>query len=367
MSGTDTLNAVSGDKFKTLTIGDTTMKRFYPALIGILFVFLIAFPVFAQDSIPTPETVATEVPAPTADIPSEDVHNAVDDVIEAVTSNLPIIFMGIALLMAVMKIKEPQSRTEYEAAKREILRLREEAKKTETKVDDVIAEARNLVNEMRGISGMTISQPDPTPPVTTPPFVPVPVGDGTIDVTAPATTAFMDVFGKRGSNSYTWQKTGHAQAVIEIPDGYDYRNHNFDANGTEQPYKAVNTNPEYGTRLNVAFVAGKHSFIRTKPIFLGTGKHEIALSYVADVKDTEGGQPMHNWLWAEAQIDSQPVLIGTDTINHRALKNGTHVATWIFTNDTPREVALSFVVNVHWASAKGDSTIDLKAFGLKQA
>jgi hypothetical protein len=373
------------------------MNKLYTAIAILLSLIFFASPVFAQEatqaveSTPTVEA-ATEVVAPVSE-PATDVHTWVDDTVEFFANNLPIIFMGITLIGLAFKVKEPQSSEQYESERREIERQRVEVKKTETKVDDALIEFRYLLNEFRGIAQtpaptqptttvttgngtdttITVSQPPPviypsapnvgntgtsTTDVSTPPFVPMPIFE---------TTDFMDTFGKRGNNSYTWQQTGHPNAVIEIPDGYDYRRHNKDAAGVEYPYRAVETNDKYGTRLNVASNASVHQFIRTQSVQLGIGRHEIALSYVADVKDTEGGQPMHNWLWTEAYIDGQPVVAGLENSNHRALQNGAHVATWVLDNLTPRTVSLSFNVVVHWASAKGNSTIDLKAFGMKQA
>jgi hypothetical protein len=370
------------------------MKRTYVFLATLLLAFLLSVPTFAQEAtqvvepVPTVETVATEVPAPV----SVPIVQPSDMITWAyiVIAAIGVIGFTYILQLAVRMLGNsvPQSAIEgimnrvVDATLAEAKRM---ADVSQNKIDDGIVNALIARQKANALPQPTVSAQPPViynAPTLPAPDAPVidfshpPVGNtgtSTMDLSTPPfnpaipTADFMDTFGKRGDNSYTWNSAGHPAAVIEIPDGYNYHLDPFDANKNQYPYKAVNTNAEYGTRLNVAFTAGRYTFVRTKHVQLGIGRHEIALSYVADVKDTEGGQPMHNWLWTEAKIDGQPVIAGTGTVNHRALQNGAHTATWVFDNLTPRTVSLSFEVVVHWASAQGNSTIDLKSFGLTQA
>ena len=348
------------------------MKRTYTILSTLLLALLFAAPVFAQEAtepVPTQETVATEVAAPPAIEPVTD-----NGFFAALFSSDIVWQILIALAMLLLFRSVPKETLD---------KLEKRATETDSTADDMAIKVLRWLNANKELlpdilpsTPPTIAAPQPTTTVTT--------GGGqdtTITVSQPPvtvyptpsispaiqTTEFVDTFGKRGDNSYTWNMPNHAPAVIEIPDGYDYHLHNKDGSGKDYPYKAVNTNNEYGTRLNVAFTAGIHQFFKQDTVQLGVGRHELALSYAADVKQAESGEPMHNWLWVAAYVDGQPVVTGLGNVNHRALENGAHVATWVFDNLTPRTVALSFHVVVHWGSALGDSTIDLQAFGLKQA
>jgi hypothetical protein len=343
----------------------------------LLLAFLLSVPVFAQEATqaseptPTVETIATEVAAPVSEVPAD------NDFFVALF-NSDIVWQIITIVaMFLLARSVPQSAID---------KLKTDAAKTDTPVDDLGARLLELLNKNPSlIPDFFKRDTQPTTTVTTGNGTDTTItvsqpnvgntGSGVMDVSTPPvtvypatpTTAFTDTFGKRGNNGYTWHEEGHADAVIEIPDGYDYRLDNHNGNRDWQPYKAVNTNEQYGTRLNITQVAGQHQFIRKQRVQLGVGAHEIVLSYVADVKHDENQHPMYNWIWSEAFIDGQPVIVGIGDVNHRALQNGVHTATWLFDNRVAREVTLSFTVTVHWAQAQGDSWINLRTFGLQGA
>lgn len=341
-------------------------RNFKTSMLLLSLILFILFPAAAQDATPTQDIIVTAVP-PDVSVVVPTGSTIDTSVVIAGMAVFAIVSLGSTALVAYLvkllgnSVKTEQMQGLVDSLQKWMYNQAVlAAGRTPQQWDDSLVPAlANFVGYNPAV-GTPVRIPSAPPSI--PPAPSVPPRTEFV-----ATTEFMDIFGKRGDNSYTWTGKGHDPAVIEIPDGYDYVCNGVDGNGTPYPWKAVNTNEEYGTRLNVSSNAGKHHFSRKQRIMLGAGTHEIALSYIADVKHDENQNPMNNWVWTEAYLDGQPVIPGPGTVNHMALQNGAHVATWRFNNSMPREVLLSFTVTVHWGSAEGNSTIDLKAFGLKKA
>jgi hypothetical protein len=135
--------------------------------LAILVLLLsIAFPVFAQDEtevpkateVPTaeatPEATAIVEPEPTLAepvVPNEtvDVQTWVDDVLEYLSNHTGEIILGVGLLLAILRIKQPMTSAEKEREAAEIARQREEARLTPEPIDDLIVSIRELIHGMR--------------------------------------------------------------------------------------------------------------------------------------------------------------------------------------------------------------------------
>jgi hypothetical protein len=342
----------------------------------LLLAFLLSVPVFAQEATqaveptPTVETVATEVTAPVASEPTADIHNAVDDVIEFFTNNLPIIFMGIALVMSVRQVGKPQTQAEYDAEKKAIASDRESVKKTETKLDDVMVEARNILNEMRGIAQtpsqqptttvttgndgdttVTVSQPPPViypsqPPVgntgtsttdvSTPPFVPMPEVPHTI------TRNF-------GVTDSSFEKTVNGtRRVIHVPVNTSPLFSTLDAAGKEYPYPSVNVNSAYGVQFDIAYTAGAWGFTIMETL-VNSVAYKVRLDYTAQITGDKKDS-LSEWLSHELDVNGKVTGVS------QGIMNGVSYAEWGITG-SGFPVMLTPRIRCNWASAKDESKI----------
>jgi hypothetical protein len=353
------------------------MNKLYTAIATLLLAFLLSVPVLAQEatqaveSVPTVETVATEVAAPpVTSEPATDIHNAVDDVIEFFTNNLPIIFMGIALVMSIKQVGKPQTQAEYDAEKKAIAIDREEVKKTKTMLDDLMVEGRYIVNEMRGIAQtpatqptttvttgngtdttITVSQPPPViypsqPPVgntgtsttdvSTPPFVPMPEAPHTI------TRNF-------GVTDSSFEKTVNGtRRVIHTPVNTSPLFSTLDAAGKEYPYPSVNVNSAYGVQFDIAYTAGAWGFTILETLVNGAA-YKVRLDYTAQITGDKVDS-LAEWLSHELDVNGKVTGVS------QGVMNGVSYAEWGITGGhlpvmiTPR-------IRCNWASAGSESKI----------
>jgi hypothetical protein len=164
------------------------MKTIHRTLLIIVLLLGLGTTVFAQGEIeepaPTVEVtteavVNTEVPVeatvvvvpeiplaePVAPNETVDVQTWVDDVLEYLSGHTGEIILGVALLIAVLKIKQPMTADEKAREDAEIARQREEARLTPEPVDDLLVAVRMLVNSMRRTEDGTTTPPFTVNPV----------------------------------------------------------------------------------------------------------------------------------------------------------------------------------------------------------
>lgn len=261
----------------------------------VFLIFLLLFAaiqVFAQDDV-TPESTPT-IEAVPSDVPLEaetpvDVHNWIDDVSEFITNNMPIMFLGATLLLSVAKIKQPQTQEEYEATRRDVLRQREEARRSETPLDDLMVEARNILNEMRGISASLPTQPSPPsplprgegsnpslPPVTQPepPFVPepeIPLLAKGIPINRNST------LNETGANGLSFIEADRDGRKIAVPHGYAYKGEPGSVDGKMSPHCEVYYKPAAGFEFALADKAGWFGYEFTISNFVLAGQQRFAV------------------------------------------------------------------------------------------
>lgn len=84
------------------------------------------------------------------------------DIASTVMSYIAIISAFIAIGVIVSKLRVPQTVTEYRANQSEIEQMKVDAKKTETKIDDLQATIADLVNELRPRTDDTDAPESPT-------------------------------------------------------------------------------------------------------------------------------------------------------------------------------------------------------------
>lgn len=126
---------------------------------AILFLLLSIQVASAQDTEPKPtETAIVEVtvepspvvePAPTETV---DEHNAWDDFLEAMGKiDVPTLALGIGLILALLRMGQPQTSADRQRTADELAVQRERAAATETQIDDLLITISSLINSLRRV------------------------------------------------------------------------------------------------------------------------------------------------------------------------------------------------------------------------
>jgi hypothetical protein len=193
-------------------------------------------------------------------------------------------------------------------------------------------------------------------------------------VTLPDTGVTFDPiryeFGTLDSSTYTWRDEGkHPHAPIEIPNGFNYTfTPRTDKNGDPYPHKALNTDLiQQHTRMNIAWVAGDHSFVYRDMLAVTPGKYTVELTMNADVNIEDVGEPYYNWIAVHALVDGQRIgNLDFEIATHANPRNGKNVFRWHYETDKATTVQLGFLVQVHHAYAQANSVLDLKQWQLEK-
>jgi hypothetical protein len=313
--------------------------------------------VFAQDETPTVEVPGIVTPVPDVAVeqpPTTQVNTVLDWLQFVIDNNLHWYLFAFITVIFVGNLV-PQS---------EMDQRREYARQTPTPIDDAFWTLLDIVQSLKG--GLQV-MPNPNPGVPIPtipkrPTLPAETDDNIV-------VGFMDIFGVMGLKQ-TWKQSGHPDAVIEIPAGYNHTPVYLDGGGTPYPAKAIETNDKYGTRLNIAHIGSIHRFTRQSRPVAAKGKNIITLEYEAEVNDATGRDPHYNWLWLNCYVNGKEVVSAQregDTTHHIATQNGLQQASWYYDSDKAEPVEVAFEVVIHWALAGNMSHIDLKRASLKKA
>ncbi len=344
---------------------------------NVLIVWLLLMAVglvFAQDETPTVEqplitvTPDTDIVAPS--VPTGNVDNII---FFAVMALFGVLTLGMTALAAYLtKLLGNSVKTEqlegllmsgqkwaYQQAMTTAARTPEEWD------DNLIKTIAAVLKYDPSLSAQIPTRPIPRPTLPPPdvPVVPTESDDSNVVI------GFTDVFGVIGKKE-TWKQSGHPDAVIEIPAGYNHTPVYIDGNGKVYPAKAIETNEKYGTRLNIAHIGSIHKFTRQSRPVAAKGKNIITLEYDGNVNDATGRDPHYNWLWMNCYVNGKAVVSAQregDTAHHIATKNGIQQAAWFYESDKTEPVEVAFEIVIHWGIAGDMSYIDLKRASLKKA
>jgi hypothetical protein len=323
----------------------------------LLSLLLMAPPVIAQeatqaaDATPTMEAAATETPLPVAE-PATDIQFTVAALIEFFTNNLPIIFMGIALVMSIKQVGKPQTQAEYDAEQKAIVLAREEVKKTKSLLDDLLVEGRYIVNEMRGIAQTPPTLPAPQPPVIDISHPPVGnTGTSTMDMSTPSYNPTIPIKENKYLAPYETRLDFPQGRQVHVPVnmGYVYELKNL-AKDTEYPHPNVNVNQAYGARFDVAFIAGSWGFSYLSTLVKGV-EYKVSVDYSAEITGKEISH-LSDWLWWELDLDNKPSGLPNVGISNGAR----HLAEWTITG-TGLPVVVTPRIRAAWASSGSNSAI----------
>lgn len=357
------------------------MKQFNRVWTIALLLLLLFSPVIAQDDVtpevtPTIEVAATAEPSPLAPLQSVgegnndgDVHNAVDDIVDGIASSLPIIFMGIALLMSVRQIGKPQTKEEYDKNRQEIVRDREQVKKTDSPIDDAMVEFRHLVNEFRGISdSLPIPNPGvpptfpPVAPPAYPPAAPTPLPPPVItpikiDV-KPSLALWIPInpnpyLKDIGANGLAYTEEDHDGRKVAVPTGYKYRGSTF----ANSPHPDTFYKHGAGFEMALAKKAGQFGYETSVKNFVLAGRQRFAVvvKYLANFTPVIGtdGSPT---VYLGGILRSNGKAIAQ--LEQHAVVDGEGEAQWVFQTAT-EHAAIDIEVGVimPWAVVNDQSTL----------
>lgn len=357
----------------------TRIGRFKWLLVAMLLMLLVVGPVVAQDETPevdvTPsQEVATPhplTPSPhverrdTAPIESVDNHTWVDDFLESPLA----IMLGVAVILGIFQINRPQTVEQYETAKADIARQRQQAQATETPYDDWLVEAREVLNELR--RRQEASEANPIPPSQPPsqtddavgvrPVVTVNLNhppDTVVGVQQPDATLWVPVnpnwgLGLIGENGLAYTENDSFGRVVAVPHEYHYSAQPDMIDGIVSPHPDTFYKANRGFEMALAHKAGRfgYHFLVDKPL----RRFAVVVEYEARLHPERGDDGNHT-AYLVGSIDYQgkkiAVLAQTPVLVERSSE-----AQWLFEATTPYdELVVEVRVYMPYAALQDNST-----------
>jgi hypothetical protein len=321
-------------------------------IISILLMLVLGvMPVAAQvvdapEPTPTIEVVETDVPTvPVVDeAPGQNFGTALFDFFKfAIENQLHwYVFAIIALLVAGNLV--PQD---------EIKRRREQAKATETPIDDVLLAILDGIQTLKG--NVSVPPPAPVPIPTDPlPTQPEPLPRG-IPLNRNYT---LDAI---GDNKLSFYEETYDGRKVAIPHGYKYRAQPGMIGTTRSPNPDIFYKQAAGFEASIAYKAGRFGYSFTIPDNFVLGARQrfaIIVSYEANYAPMVGtdGNPT---LYLDGMLTgNQPAIM----LPSQVVIDGMGEAQWVLqTDEEVRGLVVTVGMYIPWAVIGDNSTLTIKS------